>query len=214
MKDIPFFPTEYGVASLGLQEIPYRKEAYIQIQQAEQTDIPDLLRECGGFCRACGAEKIYWTGGISDGEPALRLLRMTGTAQVDPSKLEQLFPVTAETVAQWREIYNQRMANVPQSRTLSFGHEKEILERGGAYFVHRRGTLLGIGWLEGTCLLAIAAVQPGAGELVAHTLMSLVEGEQLTLEVLSCNQKAISLYERLGFLVTGMVREWYEWIEK
>jgi hypothetical protein len=214
MKDIPFFPTEYGVASLGLQEIPYRKEAYIQILQAEQENIPLLLGECGGFCRACGAEKIYWSGGTGDREPALRLLRMTGTAWVDPSKLEQLFPVTNETVTQWREIYNRRMAHVPQSRTLSFVHEKEILERGGAYFVHHSGTLLGIGWLEGSSLLAIASVQPGAGERVAHTLMSLAEGEQLSLEVLSCNQKAISLYERLGFLVTGMVREWYEWPEK
>jgi hypothetical protein len=212
MRDISFFPTQYGVASLGLREIPYRQEAYIQIQQAEQADIPELLRECSAFCKACGAEKIYWSGGNSDQEPALRLLRMTGTASVDAAKVEQLFPVTEKTVEQWRKIYNERMRDVPQSRTLSFAQEKEILDSGGAYFVHSGGSLLGIGWLEENHLLAIAALQPGAGERVAHTLMSLVEGQQMTLEVLSCNRKAISLYERLGFLVTGVVREWHELI--
>ena len=43
-----------------------------------------------------------------------------------------------------------------------------------------------------------------------HTLMSLVEGQALTLEVASTNERAIRLYEKLGFLKTGLVRKWYE----
>ena len=68
---------------------------------------------------------------------------------------------------------------------------------------------MGIGWLEDTHLLAIASCKPGAGERVAHTLMSLVEGADMTLEVADRNQKAILLYEKLGFVATEIVSKWY-----
>lgn len=216
MKDIPIFPTEFGVASLILSEIPYRQEAYIHVQDGAEETLPQLLRDCASFCRACGAERVLWTGADNADEPIFNLLRMTGTAWVDQTKLENLFPVTEQTVSEWRRIYNERMRSVPQSRTLSFAQEQEVIQSGGAYFVHHEGELLGIGWLEDTHLLAIAATKPGAGERVAHTLMSLVEGAQMTLEVASSNKKAIALYERLGFLTTSVVRSWYEfkWNDK
>ena len=68
---------------------------------------------------------------------------------------------------------------------------------------------MGIGWLEDTTLLAVAAVKPGAGERVMHTLMSLVEGAQMELEVASTNTRAVRLYEKLGFLKTGESSRWY-----
>ena len=34
MRDMPFFETEYGVASLVLKEIPYQEVAYITILDA------------------------------------------------------------------------------------------------------------------------------------------------------------------------------------
>ena len=43
-----------------------------------------------------------------------------------------------------------------------------------------------------------------------HTLMSLVEGAQMTLEVASTNERAIALYEKLGFLKTAELSRWYE----
>ena len=42
-----------------------------------------------------------------------------------------------------------------------------------------------------------------------HTLMSLVEGAGMTLEVASTNEKAIRLYEKLGFLRTAEKVRWY-----
>ena len=69
MKDIGIFPTRYGVASLILREIPYRQEAYIRVQDVEPEDLSLLLGECGDFCRACGAQKILWTGAETDTEP-------------------------------------------------------------------------------------------------------------------------------------------------
>lgn len=209
MNDIPFFPTEHGVAGLILREIPYRKEAYIRVLEAQPESLSLLLGECADFCRACGAEKILWTGADTEAKPEMAVLKMQGTARVDKTLLEQLFPVTEKTAAKWRGIYNERMRSVPQARTLSFADEKEIAESGGAYFVHHDGELLGIGWLKDTHLLAIASCKPGAGERVAHTIMSLVEGSDMTLEVADSNTKAIELYKRIGFIPTEVVSQWY-----
>ena len=60
MKDIPLFTTQYGIASLALQQIPHRSEAYVTIRQAEQPE--ELLRECVRFCRMCGAERVFAAG--------------------------------------------------------------------------------------------------------------------------------------------------------
>ena len=42
-----------------------------------------------------------------------------------------------------------------------------------------------------------------------HTLMSLVENGNMTLEVSSTNEKAIRLYEKLGFVKTREIRRWF-----
>lgn len=209
MKDIPLFPTDHGVASLILKEIPYRQTAYIHVQDVQSGQLRELLEECAGFCRAAGADHIFWTAEDVDEEADRLVIGMTGTAWVDPQKLENLFPVTEATVSQWRKIYNERMAQVDNAATLTAFDEKKIVDSGGAYFIHHNGQLLGIGWLEDTKLLAVAAVERGAGERVMHTLMSLVEGATMTLEVASTNEKAIDLYERLGFVKVKAVAKWY-----
>ena len=104
MKDIPFFTTDYGVASLMLAEIPYRQEAYIRVQSVHDGAVEDLIRECMAFCRAAGAEKVYWSAGEVEGELHTSIYEMRGVAWVDPAKLENLFPVTEETVTRWRQI--------------------------------------------------------------------------------------------------------------
>ena len=211
MRDFPLFPTEYGVASLILKEIPYRETAYITIQEARKEDVTELLKECKAFCRMAGAEKIYVKGhpDLQDLPLHCRVLQMRGTAWVDPEKLESLFPVTDATAARWRSVYNEKMRQIDNAATLTSRDEKQLLEA-SAYFVHHEGELLGIGWLEDTKLQAIASAIPGAGERVMHTLMSLVEGAQMTLEVASTNSRAIRFYEKLGFLVTGEVSQWYQ----
>jgi GNAT superfamily N-acetyltransferase len=209
MKDIPMFTTLYGIASLSLGEIPYRQTAYIRVRSVADDALEDLISECAQFCRAAGAERIFWTAENMEREPQCVIYEMRGTAWVDRAKLESLFPVTDATVKRWREVYNERMAEVDHVATLSAFDEKRIVQSGGAYFVHHEGSLLGIGWLEDTKLLAIAAAEKGTGDRVAHTLMSMVEGATMTLEVASTNERAIRLYERLGFLRTSEVTRWY-----
>ena len=212
MRDFPLFPTEFGVVSLVLKEIPYRQEAYITVHQVLPGALEDLLKECVSFCRMAGAEKIYAKGTEELERFPLYcgVLKMQGTAWVDQQNLENLFPVTEATVRRWREIYNERMGSIDNAGTLDSKDEKKILESGGAYFIHHAGELLGIGWMEDTKLLALASAKQGGGERTMHTLMSLVEGAQMTLEVASTNARAIAFYERLGFLVTGEVSRWYQ----
>ena len=214
VKDIPFFTTDYGVASLILGEIPYRQEAYIRIQDAQPGHMAELVEECVAFCRAAGADRVYWSAEAAEGELHTSVFEMRGVAWVDKGLLESLFPVTESTVARWRQIYNERMKNVDNAATMTAVDEKKIAESGGAYFVHHEGELLGIGWLEDTKLLAMAAVQRGAGQRVMHTLMSLVEGADMTLEVASTNHRAIALYEKLGFVKTKEIRRWYRGFEE
>ncbi len=210
MQDIPVFTTEYGVASLMLKEIPYRQEAYICIQSSCQP--AELITECIGFCRACGADKIYARNHDYLERYPLHtsILKMRGIAQVDDSKVENLWPVTEETVTQWRKFVNDRLKNVDNAATLESRDEKEILNRGGAYFVHRNGELLGGGWLADGELLLVASAVSGAGENVMHTLMSLLQDQPIELEVASTNARAIRLYEKLGFVQTEEQRRWYK----
>ncbi len=212
MRDFPIFTTEYGVASLILKEIPYKKQAYIRIGEWSEGCFREHLEECVSFCRMAGAERIFAAGKeeLEVFPLYTRVLEMRGTAWVDREKLACLFPVTEATVGKWRSLYNEAMRRVDNSGTLEARDEQKLLSAPGAYFVHRDGELLGIGWLDDSRLLAVAAVQKGAGETVMHTLMSLVEGDSMTLEVASSNEKAIRLYEKLGFLRTGEISAWYD----
>lgn len=209
MKDFPVFTTEYGVASLVLREIPYRGEAFILIQDSLQPE--ELLKECVSFCRAVGAEKIYARGHEFLEQYPLHCIiyEMRAEAMADETKVESLWPVTERTIGHWRELMNEKMRPVDNSGTLEKRGEQEILDSGGAYFVHRDGKLLGLGWLSGEELLLVAALEPGAGERVMHTLMSLIPGQQIRLDVVSTNDRAIRLYEKLGFVKTREKRRWY-----
>lgn len=208
MKDFPMFDTEFGIASLVLKEIPYKGIAYIILR--EVWDPEKLLAECVSFCRTCGAEVICASGHESLERYPLytAVLEMRGEATVDISSLKSLFPVTEATVSQWRSIYNEKMRPIDNAATMTAFDEKRIVQSGGAYFVHEDGELLGIGWLDDTELLAVAAAKPGMGRAVLNTLMSLIEGAQMHLEVASTNERAIRLYEKMGFIKTKEISRW------
>ena len=203
------FDTEFGIASLVLKEIPYKGIAYIILR--EVWDPEGLLMECVSFCRMCGAEIICASGHESLEQYPLytTVLEMRGEATVDPAQLKSLFPVTEATVKQWRDVYNEKMRPVDNAATLTAFDEKRIVQSGGAYFVHDNGQLLGIGWMDDVELLAIAAAKPGRGREVLNTLMSLVEGAQMRLEVASTNEKAIRLYEKMGFIKVREISRWH-----
>lgn len=205
MKDIPMFVTDWGVASLILKEIPYRETAYVRIQDVQPGHIRELCEECVQFCRAAGAERI-----LASGSPELEAYPYYGSVMTmrlsgfmtEPGEA-CLFPVTEQTVGRWRQVYNEKMRDVDFAATMTSRDEKEILQSTGAYFVHRNGTLLGIGWMKGSELLAIASAVPGMGETVLRAMLTVADSDSVVLEVAASNQRAIRLYERMGFVTTG-----------
>lgn len=210
MKDFPVFTTEYGVASLILKEVPYRQLAFIHILDVQPGQLEQHLKECVSFCRMVGAERVLAKGHEDLESYPLHSIVYKMAMPLDAGEPEaNLWPVTEETVSQWREIYNRAMREHDNHATLTSRDEKTILDSGGAYFVHRDGKLLGIGWLEDSELLALVSTVPGMGETVAWTLFTTVNGDRITLEVVSTNTRAIRLYERMGFVKTGEVSRWY-----
>ena len=209
MKDFPMFTTEYGVASLILKEVPYRQEAYIIIQSTQQPK--DLLEECISFCRVVGAEKIYARGHefVESCPLHCAIYEMRGQIAVDEQKTANLWPVTPENIGAWRDFLNSRMKEIDNAGTLEKNGEKEILDLGGAYFVHRSGELLGAGWIVDGELMLIAAAEKGMGEQVLHTLLSAAASEEIWLQVVSTNERAIRFYEKMGLIKTAELRRWY-----
>ena len=209
MRDFPMFTTEYGIASLILKEVPYREEAYIILQSTEQPE--QLLEECISFCRMVGAEKIFVRGhAIAETYPHYcSIYEMRGQIPLNEAKVEHLWPVTKETVGQWREFLNSQLRQIDNAGTLDGKMEQEILNCGDAYFIHRSGEMLGAGWIVDGELKLIAAREKGMGQRVLHTLLSVSEPEQIRLEVASTNIRAIRFYEKMGLVKTAELRSWY-----
>lgn len=211
MKDIPLFTTDYGVASLVLAEIPYKQVAFVHIRDVQPGELKEHLEQCVSFCRAAGAEKV-----LASGHPELESYPVDSVIEEMSMAYEQqepqamLWPVTEETVAQWRALYNEAMAEWDNHTTLTSFHEKAILNSGGAYYVHQEGELLGLGWVEGDQLLAVVSLQPGRGEIVARTLFTAMNTDRITLEVVASNARAVALYRRIGFVKTQELRRWYK----
>ena len=211
MKDIPMFDTETGVSSLVLKEIPYKQVAYVKVQSVQPDGLKEHLQECVSFCRMCGAERVFATGhaGLAKWPLYCSVITMALGLTASSELGAKLFPVTEETAAKWREIYNDRMSQVDNTATLTARDEKKLLE-GGAYFVHEAGELLGIGWMKGSELLCIASVKPGAGARVLQALLTLADSDRVKLDVASTNVRARRLYERLGFIAVEEKSKWYQ----
>ena len=209
MKDIPVFTTEYGVASLVLKEIPYQGMAYVIIRDSLEPE--ELLAECAAFCRVCGAEKVFAAGHeILESRPfhtAMWEMRCDTAAIADTDAA--LRPVQEQTVERWREIYNQKVRSVPNGAWMTEVDGREMLKKGDGYFIHRNGELLGIGRASAEMIDWVAAVKSGAGRDVVCALAHALTGDTAVLTVASENQKAVRLYESLGFLKTAEIARWY-----
>ncbi len=209
MRDIPMFTSEYGVASLFLREIPYRQRAHIKIQSSLDPD--KLLEECIGFCRACGAEWIDAAGhDYLEKFPLITALYRMQRPKEGLDKTDAcVFPVTQENVGKWLEIYNQRMAEVPNAAYMDSTDGKELLRSGDGYFIHRDGILLGIGKAKDDFIDTVISVVPGMGETVVLALADLLQTDTVRLTVAGANERALRLYERMGFLKTVELTRWY-----
>ena len=209
MRDIPVFSTENGVASLTLKEIPYKKEAYIFLQQ---TSTPEkLLMECVDFCVTAGAKAIYATGHDCLAAYPLHtvILRMSRSSSWLPGTDASLTPVESSTFDQWRKIYNERMVGVPGAATITAFDEKTVVESGSAYFIHKADQLLGIGKASAGKIEAVATVARGSGREVFLALCGALSEDSISLDVAENNISALRLYKQLGFEVISELTRWY-----
>lgn len=210
MKDFPVFTTEHGVASLILKEIPYQQTAYIIIRDSLEPE--KLLDECASFCRACGGERIYATGhDILEQYPFYTAMWKLScdTARL-PDTDAALFPVQEKTLERWRELYNEKVKRVPNGAWMAVSDGQEMLKKGDGYFIHRSEVLLGIGRASGDGIDWVASLQPGAGRDVVAALAHAVTGDTVSLTAASANEKALRLYEKLGFVKTEEISRWYQ----
>lgn len=210
MKDLPVFTTENGVASLILKEIPYRQTAYVVVR--DSLEPVALARECVAFCRACGAERIYASGhsALEEYPFYTAVWEMTCLRESIPDTDAALFPVQAQTLAAWQAIYNQKVVEVPKGAWMTQADAAGMLQKGDGYFVHRGETLLGIGRASADRIDWVASVVPGAGADVVKALAHAAVEERICLTVASINRKAVSLYQRLGFLRTKESSTWFQ----
>lgn len=207
------FTTEYGVASLGLAQIPYQAVAYIRVRSCAPGKTDELIAQCVAFCRACGAERIFAAGeGLQHYPLDCTILELRGS--VSEGECATLRPVTHENYELWRQIANERMASVDHHATITHDFARDLPQSGGAYFVCDGETMLGIGLVQGQTLQLLASTQRGAGERVLRTLMKVLPREGFRLEVASTNLPARALYARLGFSVSAEKVRWYRVFSK
>lgn len=209
MKDLPVFTTEYGVASLTLREIAYQEKAYVKLQATQQPG--ELLEECVGFCRAVGAEEIFASGHAYLEKYPLHtaILQMQCAKDMIEETDAALWPLQPEKVRVFLEIYREKVKKVPNGAWLTDADGAKLASQGGGYFIHRGEQLLGIGIVEGNEIRFVAALVSGAGMDVVRALAGSIANETVTLEVATANQKAISLYEKLGFIPVREISRWY-----
>ena len=209
MKDIPVFATEYGIASLVLKEIPYQSAAYVTVRDSLEPE--RLLEECIGFCRACGADRIYATGHSElESRPLYTAMwQMQCSLGALPDTDAALWPVQENTLKQWQQIYNDKVRNLPNGAWMTDADARKMIEKGDGYFIHREETLLGIGRASGDTIDWVASLQPGAGRDVLLALSHAITEETVLLTVASVNIKAVKLYENLGFLKNKELSRWF-----
>jgi hypothetical protein len=207
MKDLPMFTTEYGIGSLILREVPYQQTAYIRLQSSDEPE--KLLAECVKFCRMVGAEKILVkeTEGL-DYPLYTAVWRMVCAKDSLGDTDAALWPVQEETVAAFKKIYNEKVSHVPNAAWMDAADEKQMLNSGEGYFIHRGQTLLGIGRVLGGQIRFLASLQPGAGADVVKALAHAATEDTITMEVASANEKAVKLYENLGFIKNAELSRW------
>ena len=206
MKNLPFFTTEHGVASLTLDQIPYTYNAYITIQNTE--DPEKLIGECVDFCKAVGAEHIYACNHsfLCNYPVFTDVVEMTAQRETLPQSALSLHPVTEDTADAFCRIYNEKMQGVKTAGYM----DRRKLEIGSAYFLYDGDAVAGIGIAKDDTVGAVASLQKGAGRNVLCALCQILRADTVRLEVASENKKAVDLYTALGFKAKAVLNTWYK----
>lgn len=212
MENLPFFTTEHGTASLILREIPVSGAGYILLLGARPGEAQDLLEDCARVCRMAGARRLYARGpGVPAGWPGYcRVWLLEGDRRALPRTQAAPEPLTPERGEEYRRRMNEAMAGVPCASTMGPRELRELLARGGGWFVTLAGETVGAGQVRGPEIELLAAFRPGMGTQVLSALAGTAERDRLQVRCALENERALALYTRLGFRKVRELEFWQE----
>ena len=200
MRDIPLFTVTDGMATLILHEIPFRQEAYVWIRTVFGS-VEGLVKECTGFCRSAGADRIYFSGDmdLSAFPVHARLIYRSVDRSTLPTTQAVALPSEKEDL--WLEHYRRSFLPVPVAQSTPSPE--------GRYDIFIDGKLIGIGQIQGGMLMSIASLEKGLGTdclcaLAAHSI-----GTKLRLVCAEENLRAMKFYDKLGFSKEDVKEVWY-----
>lgn len=205
MKNIPLFTSEYGVATLILEEIPTKQAGFVLVRSTD--NLAGLLADGAKFCRMCGAEVVYGTGDFDffDYQLAYELLEFSAEKHQlpKPDGKMKLVAVDDSNASPFLQKYDQIFAG-----QVGIGAPK--LEEGIGYLVYEGEEWVGIGQIAPGRLEVIGSLKRGMGYDIAAALLAGISAEIITLQVCSLNETAIKLYEKLGFQQGNVMSQYYE----
>lgn len=220
MNNIPVYLSQGGTATLILREIPHKKTAYIILRSFLPQMLPLMIQDCVDFCKGCGAEQCLLSSEDPDVKISLpkayEILIMQGNkAQLPPLDTPAILsPVTPENDSIYQRIYNQCFGTVSHALTYEHAQLERIYREGHHAFLALtpEEQPWGMGELHTNELAAVGILPEfrGQGKRLTLSLLRHCPGPELTLTVVSDNQKAIGLYEALGFRITGTESTWYQ----
>ncbi len=200
MRDIPLFTATNGMATLILHEIPFRGDAFVWIRTVYGST-EGLMRECKDFCKAAGADRVYFSGEVdlSSYPVYARLIYRSIERNALPVTEAIVLPVRDPDL--WLEQYRRRFRQVPAAQSTP--------SQEGRYDICIDDELIGIGQVQGGMLMSVAALRPGMGTHCVSALASRCEGPRVQLVCAEENSPAMKLYDKLGFTIEDVKEIWY-----
>jgi len=200
MRDIPLFTATNGMATLILHEIPFRGDAFVWIRTVYGS-LDGLLKACIGFCRAAGADRVYFSGetDLSAYPNYARLIYRS----VDKSALPptEATAVPVEDPSRWMEQNRNLFLQVPAAQSTP--------SEEGRYDIRMGQELIGIGQVQGGMIMSVASLRPGMGTHCVSALATLCQGPKARLVCAEENSPAMKLYDKLGFSKEEVKEVWY-----
>lgn len=215
MKNIPIFTACGGTATLILREIPRLRRAYVILQTSTPGQEAEQAAACAAFCRQLGAQEVFAAsreGSALSLPHSHDMCRRTlpRTALTPPERPIRLVPLDGELTELYLQRYAAAFAPVYNASILTRDDLTRAASDGSRFFLAQSDAQwVGLGQVCRAELQAVASFSPGWGRAVTQALLAETEGSPITLLVCSANQRAMALYDRLGFSSSEIVSQWY-----
>lgn len=213
MKDIPVFTGTHGIATLVISPIPWSGSAYVLVRSI-WTDESAFLQECLGFCRACGAERVYASYECAPlpAEHAYDMLALQRSKADLPAGKIPTEPLTKENAHEFLAVYDSCFRQIPNAAPYGQRDVERLLQEETAVLVRRDGNCAAIAQVSRQGLEAIAVLPQyrGLGYDLVLTALHMVPSMTLQLKTASVNERALALYKRLGFEQTAVLSRWWK----